>query len=184
MFPLTAEGSTAEGTNLLYIFHWIDPSASAVDNSFSIARNSGLTWEPGRFSVILLLALWNNLSNNGISFRGNKNALILLIALFTTFSTTGYFTVACLYAIYFLNGFVFRDFIKISFIVIPAFLLMMNFDFMGEKISKKANIQEESENFYIQEDYYSKNGGRDNHVSLDRIISLSFEIDKVNFLGK
>lgn len=179
LFPVTAEGSTAGGTNLLYIYHWLDPNMSSMDISYRLARNSGLTWEPGRFSVMLCIALWNNLSNNGIRFMGNKNALILLIALVTTFSTTGYIAVACLYTIFYIKGFSLRTLLKLLVIVIPAFMILMNFGFVGDKISRKSDVVAEVDNFYSIESYYSTRGGLEKHMSLDRMISISFEFENI-----
>lgn len=179
LFPESGIGQASNGTNLFYLYHWIDPSQRMVSEYVSIARNSGMTWEPGRYSIILCYALWNNLSNYGIKFKDNKNAIILLIALATTFSTTGYFMVAILYSFYYIKDLSLKSIIRGLFIVIPAFMLMMNLDFMGDKLENASDVNAWADSFEGQESYWSIHGGRDHHVSLDRIVSLSFEFENI-----
>lgn len=54
-----------------------------------VYRNCGFCWEPGRYSCLLMLAIYLETMRNGLSWH-NFNLKILILALLTTFSTTGY----------------------------------------------------------------------------------------------
>ena len=83
------------GNNFFYIFNWMSPSGGQYYSG--IMRNAGFSWEPGRYAIMLCLAILFNLYRNGIKFKKNKNIIILLLALITTQSTTGYMIVILLY---------------------------------------------------------------------------------------
>jgi hypothetical protein len=168
-FPATRSG----GYNVLYLFHCKGASIDTVYGS--LIRNSGCSWEPGRFAIMIILALLVNLSRNGITFRNNKKAIILLLALASTMSTTGYATAVVLYAIYWFEKLDFERSLGFAFIVLPIFAYLFSLDFMAVKIQQRANFEELTEERMEGFEYHEKNQ-RDEYVaSLDRFESAYFE---------
>lgn len=128
------------GNTLLYLFTWMDPDKGQVFGNLN--RNAGCAWEPGRFAIILCLAILINLLKNGIKFRKNKKVIILLIALATTFSTTGYSIAIILYTLFGLSVKSAKSIILMILIFIPAVFFISSFDFMGSKMEKQTNFRE------------------------------------------
>lgn len=93
LFPETVYGNI-----VLYLFNWMDPAKGQI--YAGLLRNAGCSWEPGRFAIMVVLAIFCNLCRNGIKLKNNNNLLWLLITLLTTQSTTGYFTVIALFLIF------------------------------------------------------------------------------------
>ena len=170
---------TLFGNNFFYIFNWMSPSGGQYYSG--IMRNAGFSWEPGRYAIMLCLAILFNLYRNGIKFKKNKNIIILLLALITTQSTTGYMIVILLYIIFYIDKISNLTILKILFIIIPLVLAIMQLDFMSDKIKDRANIYSANENFIEAEAYYSESGGLEKHVALDRFQSMFFEWN--NFLN-
>lgn len=126
---------TVYGNSVFYLFTWMDPIKGQVYSG--IIRNAGCSWEPGRFAIMVALAIFCNLCYNGIKFKRNKNIWWLLLALITTQSTTGYFTVFTLYIIFLFDGFNLKSFSLLLFVVIPIAFALAQLDFMTEKITTK-----------------------------------------------
>lgn len=55
-----------------------------------MTRNYGFAFEPGPFSVILMLAIGFNIMRTNFRLSGNPSFWILTVAMLTTYSTTGY----------------------------------------------------------------------------------------------
>lgn len=134
--------STGYGNNVLYLFNWMDPAKGQVS---LLLRNAGCSWEPGRFAIMVVLAILCNLSRKGIKFDRNKNAIYLLLALFSTQSTTGFFVVTLLYALFYIKRFTTKYVIGTILIIIPLTVGLFSLDFMGSKIKEQLNIKEEKE---------------------------------------
>lgn len=164
---------TRYGNNFLYVFNWMSPEEGQY--YAGIMRNAGFSWEPGRYAIMLCLAILFNLYNNGIKFKNNKNIIILLFALITTQSTTGYMIVLLLYIMFYINKISHTTLLKILFVIIPIIVAIMQLDFMSEKIKDRADIATANEEFFQYEAYHSKNGGLETHISLDRFQSIYFE---------
>lgn len=81
----------------LYIF--------SIPNRYSyqgfLLRNCGYSWEPGRFSCMLIIALWFNILRTNLNFK-DRNFRILTLALITAQSTTGYIVYILMIGIYYL----------------------------------------------------------------------------------
>ena len=109
------------GRNVYYLFVWLDEAESggAVVTYNGILRNAGCTWEPGRFSIMILLALYCNMARCGIKFRGNWGSIILLISLITTQSTTGYIGALVLYSIFAFKKFDVKYILAFFLIIVP-----------------------------------------------------------------
>lgn len=169
MFP-----ETGYGNSILYLFTWMDPVKGQVYSG--ILRNAGCSWEPGRFAIMVALAIFCNLCQNGISFKKNKNILWLLIALATTQSTTGYFSVLVLYIVFLFKGFNLKSVIVLLLVVAPIIYGLMQLDFMAEKVSTKIGEAQDLSRF--EESFsWSATQYEDGEYlgSIDRFDAMAFE---------
>lgn len=130
---------TSYGNNILYLFCWMDPAKGQV--SSSIIRNAGCSWEPGRFAIMILPAIFFNISRNGIKFKRNKNIIILLLTLLSTQSTTGYSICMFLYAYFFISHINIRYILISIFLISPIIYGISQLDFMKNKISSQLDIE-------------------------------------------
>ena len=169
MFP-----ETGFGNNVFYLFTWMDPVKGQVYSG--ILRNAGCSWEPGRFAIMVALAIFCNLCQNGVKFKKNKNIWWLLIALITTQSTTGYFSVLVLYIIFLFKGFNLRSVLLLLFIVTPIIYCLMQLDFMAEKVTTRiSNAQDLS---HLEESFsWNATQYEDGEYlgSIDRFDAMAFE---------
>lgn len=164
---------TAFGNHVLYLFNWMDPAKGQIYSG--IVRNAGCSWEPGRFAIMVTLAIFCNLCQNGIKFRNNKNIWWLLVALITTQSTTGYFIALVLYTIFMVKKFNFKYISLFILVMIPIIYGLIQLDFMAEKVDDRFKINEVNERFLESEAYYSRHEGLERHIALDRFQSIYFE---------
>lgn len=165
---------TIFGNNVLYLFNWMDPVKGQIYSG--ILRNAGCSWEPGRFAIMVTLAIFCNLCQNGVRFKRNKNIWWLLVALITTQSTTGFFATLILYAIFLIKKFNIKYVLVSVVIMLPLVYGMMQLDFMGEKITTKIfnaqNISQKNETF----EWVASNHKDGEYVgSIDRFESMVFE---------
>lgn len=128
------------GNTFLYLFTWMDPDKGQVFAGMN--RNAGCAWEPGRFAVMLCLAILFNFLQNGIKIRKNKNLIILLVALATTFSTTGYCIAIVMFAFFGLSLKNAKSIALMLCIFIPCVFFISTFDFMSNKLNDQANFKE------------------------------------------
>lgn len=126
---------TGFGNNVFYLFTWMDPAKGQVYSG--IIRNAGCSWEPGRFAIMVTLAIFCNLCQNGIKLKNNKNIWWLIIALVTTQSTTGFVSALILYTIFLIKKFNLKYIIITLVIMVPVVYGIVQLDFMGEKITTK-----------------------------------------------
>lgn len=176
------------GHNVLYIFTWLDKSIleiAIVHND--ILRNAGFTWEPGRFAIMLLLALYCNLVRCGIKFRGNLSGIILLLALISTQSTTGYVGAIVLYSIFTFKRFNVKYIFAFFLIIVPISYQLSKMEFMREKIEEQLDIDDDLQRINESMDYVNKVKESNEYVgSLARFPSMYFElinIEKDPILG-
>ena len=101
-----------------------------------IPRNAGFCWEPGPFSIYLVIAIFFNMSRNNFKIVMNARLLILIAALLTTISTTGYLAFASLMIYYSFKGIKGRKRYLVLAVFISAFIyLYFTLDIMSSKIS-------------------------------------------------
>ena len=119
-------------------------------------RNIGFAWEPGRFSSILVVAIFFNLILH--HFKHNKDLVILLIALLSTQSTTGYAAsiICILFYVYNVNRKTFLLMLIFWSVLICA--VFMNVSFLGEKMIHLLDIQSEMEGTEAASGYSVENG--------------------------
>lgn len=165
------------GHNVLYLYNWLDPSMTA-DYSTSL-RNAGCSWEPGRFAIMLIPAIYVNLSRRGVAIFNNMKAIILLAALASTMSTTGYSIAILLYTIFWFKKITLEKGILFAVLVLPICVYLFSLDFMAEKIQERADYTGLTQERLEQMEYHEEKD-RDEYVgSLDRFESAAF--DWMNF---
>lgn len=165
------------GNSILYIYNWISPMSMdlVLENAY-VLRNSGCSWEPGRFAIMIVLAIYVNLSRNGIRFKKNRSVIWLLFALISTQSTTGYSITLLLYVIFLFNKFSFRNCILCIMVLSPIIYYTYQLDFMGEKVESQMDVKEQISQMQISAEYLNKTKAQDEYAfSLDRFQSIYFE---------
>lgn len=174
MFPATTEDvyKTMDGYNIMYLFCWNhDPSAL-------IPRNAGIAWEPGRFAIMLVLAILVNLYRRGICFFGNSNVIWLLVSLASTMSTTGFSVVLVLYIYFAIKRINFKFVFKALIVFVPLVYAVSRLDFMAEKI--KGQIESFNDPARVIESVqWGEANKRNLHIALDRFISVFFEFQNI-----
>lgn len=168
MFP-----ETSFGNNFLYLFNWMNPIKEQM--YYSISRNAGCSWEPGRFAIMIVPAILFNLSREGMTFRDNKKIIILLLALASTMSTTGYSITCLIYIFFWFYNVSPKRIFSFIFIIIPLSVFVFSLDFMGEKIQDKANFEGITRERMQGINYNEKEHGNEYLGSLDRFESAYFE---------
>lgn len=165
---------TAFGNHVLYLFNWMDPAKGQIYSG--IIRNAGCSWEPGRFAIMVTLAIFCNLCQNGIKFKNNKNIWWLFVTLATTQSTTGFFTIMAIYSIFLIKKFNLKYIIVLALIMIPIVYGLLQLDFMGEKVRDRITNAQDVSRLYEQFDYHSRKQDEGIYLgSLDRFEAMTFE---------
>lgn len=166
------------GNNLFYLFKWLDASIrdeNIISNG--ILRNAGCSWEPGRFSIMILLAMYCNMVRVGIKFKGNMSGVILLLAMISTQSTTGYVGAIALYSIFAIKKFNLQYILAFFIFVIPVAYQLSKLDFMQEKVVSQLDIDSELKKINDAIDYVNKEHESNEYVgSLARFPSMYFEL--------
>lgn len=169
MFP-----ETSYGNNILYLFNWMDP-LKGQQMYYSIIRNAGCSWEPGRFAIMIVPAILTNLSRENMTFRNNKKIVILLLALASTMSTTGYSITCLIYIFFWFTNVNPKRIFSFIFILIPLSVFVFSFDFMGDKIQDRVNFEGLTRERMKGINYHAKEHGDEYVASLDRFESAYFE---------
>ncbi|NVN94319.1 MAG: hypothetical protein HXX18_03440 [Bacteroidetes bacterium] len=103
-------------------------------NSISYLRNSGFMWEPGAFSMIIIISIIYNWLIDGIKI--SHKIFIYIIVLITTFSTAGYLSLALLLIIYLFAS---KNYFAWVFIIVFAtfgLTSLLQVDFLAPKINQ------------------------------------------------
>ncbi|WP_419176471.1 O-antigen ligase family protein [Desulfosediminicola sp.] len=111
---------------------------------YFLPRNSGFSWEPGRYAAMVVFALYFNLMKQSRKAKDILSFWVLFLALLTTQSTTGYAALVVL-LVYFLKKYK-NPIIKIlsSYVVfIPLLVVIIVAPFMLEKISAGLSVESE-----------------------------------------
>lgn len=166
------------GRNVLYLFKWMDSSVRETGFIYNgILRNAGCTWEPGRFAIMVLLALYCNLARCGIKFKGNTSGNILLFALISTQSTTGYIGAIVLYSIFAIKKFEVKYILAFLIIIVPIGYQLTKMEFMREKIEEQLDLDTDLRKINDSMDYVNKIKQSNEYVgSLGRFPSMYFEL--------
>lgn len=171
--------ATGYGHNILYLVNLMNPSGDQV--TYGIIRNAGCSWEPGRYAIMICLAILFNLYSNGITLKNNKKVIWLLFALLTTMSTTGYVLCAILY-LYFYVKTINIKYIASAILLIIGFLSIgLHISFIGEKLREKLNVKESIDHIESSWQWTEENNEKKGVAySMDRFPSIYYE--SINFI--
>ena len=118
----------------IIIFSMTNPENYAAEELLGLTRNSGFSWEPGRYATFLVIALFFNMARTQFSFSENRAFWILLFSLLTTQSTTGFISLAILVVLFIVNKSTVHKILYLA-IFIPLAIIVSTLPFMGEKIT-------------------------------------------------
>lgn len=124
------------------------------DPSFNLIRNCGFMWEPGSFSLMIILAIIYNLRNNGSKFSGK--VIIYIIALATTFSTAGYLSIVFIILSIYLKKLSIPNIIMISVLLAFYFLYVYKLEFVSEKIDSYISGYQDNKLVFDEDGGYIK----------------------------
>lgn len=174
MFPLSIENDsrTMDGYNVLYLFCWNN------DPSSLFPRNAGFSWEPGRYAIMLALAILINLYHKGISFLDNQNLFWLLISLVSTRSTTGFLIVIVVFLYFIVKKIRFKYIFVGVILLIPIIYVISNIEFLGDKIIAQIDSLNYTESM-IDRVQWSENNNPNYKVALERLPSMFFEFQNI-----
>lgn len=115
--------------------------------AYGLIRNSGFSWEPGRYATMVIIALFFNMARTRFQFKRNISFWILLVALVTTQSTTGYVTFSILILFFMINQ---KNVNSILYLIliIPLIVTMYQLPFVGEKINTLLDVKTQRSNTY------------------------------------
>ena len=165
------------GRNFLYLFNWMDPAKGQIS---ILIRNAGCSWEPGRFAIMVVLAIYINLSREGIKFKGNRNIFILLFALLSTQSTTGFSIVLLLYTIFFIKTISFKYLFGSIILIFPIIYGISKLDFMYSKIQDQLEVKSSLDNLQKSIDYSEQVQDKGLYRgSLNRFQAIYFEYKNI-----
>jgi hypothetical protein len=105
-------------------------------SSLGVMRNAGFAWEPGPFSIFIVVAIYFNVLRKGLTLRNNQGLKILIITLFTTQSTTGVviFFILILYIKLSNSKLTFRYLFANAIVGTTFFVMLLQLNFLYEKI--------------------------------------------------
>jgi hypothetical protein len=112
-----------------------------LNEGYTISRNSGFSWEPGRYAAMLVFAIFFNLVRTRFSFKKNYGLVVLLIALFSTQSTTGISALLAILAIYLYNLRKTNHKYLLLLISVPLVVFLLNLPYMMNKINALSNTK-------------------------------------------
>ena len=174
---------TPNGRNVLFIYHWMDPESVGMLGESYFLRNAGISWEPGRFAIMVILALLVNLSRNGLRFVKGRNILtsnprlILFFAtICSTISTTGVIVALVLVVIFLLKNLTRQRLIVFAVVLIPIMVFVGTRNFVMGKIVKQLDSETVMQDLEKLADWFSLTTDDSEYgFSLDRLPSLYFE---------
>lgn len=182
MYPTSANffkqfEPTQYGNNVYFVFNWMDPIKEQIN--LGIIRNAGFSWEPGRYAIILVLALMCNIARNGVRVF-NFNTIILISAIGSTLSTTGYTTAIVLYIISFLHNMSFKKSLLFLFFFLPSMFFISKLEFMQSKIEEQIQVETDVKQLEKTFHYNNETTEEGEYLgSLSRFTAIYFEWDNV-----
>lgn len=165
LFPDTEE----KGNNFLYVYKYF---YEAEDRDFygGIVRNSGCSWEAGRYAIMLVFAICVNIFKNG-KITLNKSFIILNIALLTTYSTTGILVLFVAYLLLSVKRISFSNFLLILIVFIPLGYYLLSLDFISTKLTDQILTLNSLDRFIQNQTFRDE----ETKVALERLPSLGIE---------
>lgn len=126
------EGHTIIANNILFS---LTNDARYMNEGSIMPRNSGFSWEPGRFASMIIFAMFFNVMRTKFSIRRNWAFWILFVALLTTQSTTGISAFLLIVLMIVMSKPKDLKIISIGLILVPMIIGAITLPFMGDKIS-------------------------------------------------
>lgn len=157
-----------------FFFSMTNPNIDVEDYWY---RNSGFSWEPGRFSCFIIIALFILLFSSKGSVFKKKQFYVLVGALGSTFSTTGYF--AFFVILFITHALMNRKYLRFL-LLIPFFAIVWQQDFMQSKIGKHIDVENRIELLTDSYQDFEITGAREGNVTPQRFEGLYFDI--LNFI--
>ena len=180
IFKFSSSDSILRGNNLL--FSLTNINCPYFDTIGPFFRNSGFTWEPGRFACFVVVAIFIlSIKRGAKTIYSTREGKILLLALITSMSTTGYSSFILIVGLYvFLN----MKERSMLFFILPIFITCVIFvfqlDFMGSKILNLSDVNENRE--YLENSFrYLETTDVDKTYVPQRFDGLMF--DWLNFIN-
>lgn len=160
------------GHNILYLYNYIDYGTEHY------LRNSGCSWEPGRFAIMILLGLYCNMLRNGVKW--NSNIFWLLITLLTTMSTTGYSIAILMYSLAIVRSSYLKQKVFFMLLVVPIVIYLFSLDFMAHKVYEQSHLSTNVSDLYDRFQYHNKATTEGEYIqSLGRFESMYFELSNI-----
>ena len=169
-------GGTIMASNLLFS---LSDYTLGVKEGHLIPRNSGFSWEPGRYSSMIIFAMFFNIIRNKFKVKSYSFA-ILLLALLTTQSTTGFSAFLLVLLMIVLNKGLQIRMLSTLFILIPISVGAFYLPFMGDKIK---NFWYNEDNIEIQieiAEYHTSENDYDYRIIPQRFDSLAYHLMNIN----
>ena len=114
-------------------------------------QNAGFAWEPGRYSCILVIALFFEMVLSNFQILRNKKFGILLVSLITTQSTTGY---VCLLILLLMNS-LRTKYKAVAITMISAVVvLFFSYSFLNDKIVELFNWEDNQRSNFSEYVYW------------------------------
>jgi len=156
------------------IFFSLSDYARGVYEGHFLPRNSGFSWEPGRYASMLLFALFFNIIRIKFDVVNNKPFWILIVALLTTQSTTGYLGVVIIVFMIIFNKDSKFAVLSTPFIILSIAAAIVFLPFMADKISSFWFNIETIESIQVQVDYYMNESSYDIKIVPQRFDSMVY----------
>jgi len=120
----------------IIIFSMTNLDSTSEFESFGLVRNTGFSWEPGRYASMLIIAIFFNMARNQFQFQLNRNIgfWILTLALLTTQSTTGFMSFSILIIWFLINKNISTKILSLA-LIIPLAIFVYSLPFIGEKLN-------------------------------------------------
>jgi hypothetical protein len=169
-----SEGKTIVANNILFS---LSDYSRDINAGHIIPRNSGFSWEPGRYSSMIIFALFFNIARTNFVIKRNRSIYILFLALLTTQSTTGYSAFIFIVFMIVMSKPLNLRMLSIFLILVPIVSGAIFLPFMGDKISYLWDKEDSLMKFQERIEYSE---------SIDEeimIVPQRFDSMKLNFLN-
>lgn len=135
-------------------------------------RNHGCCWEPGRYSCLLITAIYFFYQKYGFA-KGNSRFLLLLFSLITTVSTTGIFALGVFLFYHIYKTKKINPFYWVPIIALSCWVWSM--PFMSGKIEEFSGTEHFENSLRVMEWNSAQGNGDDNVYCPQRFDGLAFQ---------
>jgi hypothetical protein len=164
----------------ILIFSMTNSDVYQADELLGLTRNSGFSWEPGRYATMLVVALFFNMARTKFSFSKNRAFWILFFALLTTQSTTGFISLALIAIMFLLNKNTDHKIFYLA-LLIPLAIFAVSLPFIGDKLTSLSDSETTKSKIDDDLKAWEILGEGDMPYTPQRFDGLSFEF--LNFIN-